>query len=507
MKLRGSITVLLSFVLVFVTGLFFTMSEVVRYYCLRDQTVRAAALSCESTLADYCRPLWSEFGILGLDGGYGAVNFRRKIYEDRLSEYMEKNGRSDGVHFFQAYTADSDLVAYSLLTDNGGAGLVREAALHMKENLPAAALSAVRDNSRSSLSEADGLPSMDELLGSGKKAMDAAEENRHRGKDEEEQIPEGLKTLETVDGAEPDSATRKKLEAAENPVDTVGNIRADGILDLVLPEGTQISGASFVNSDIPSKRARHTGNGRGQGPGVDDLVWYRLWQMDKLQSYRHNLGRSGIQYEVEYVICGHDSDRENLKGTVHRILALREAANIGTITSDYVKMGQVEALAWSIAGATANPAIVEAIKAAIIASWAYTESIVDMRRLLAGGHVSIRKNTAEWTTQLYLLSSYISNRGRMATECSGGQSYNDYLLTLLMTVPTASNALRTCDILECFVRQDADYNSFRMDNCMYYVETRENYQASPLFLSYVLILQGDVSVYRFECPQKQSYVT
>lgn len=507
MKLRGSITVLLSFVLVFVTGLFFTMSEVVRYYCLRDQSARAAALACESTLADYCRPLWEEFGILGLDGGYGAVNFRRNIYEDRLSEYMEKNGRSDGMHFFRAYPADADLVAFSLLTDDGGAGLVREAALHMKENLPAAALSAVRDNSRSSLSEADGLPSMDEFLGSGRKAMDAAEENRHRGADEGEAIPEGLKTLETVDGTEPDEATKRQLEAAENPVDTVGNINTDGILDLVLPEGTQISGAAFTNSDLPSKRARHTGNGRGQGPELNDLVWYRLWQMDKLQNYRRNLGRPGFQYEAEYVICGKDSDRENLKGTVHRILALREAANMGTIISDYVKMGQVEAMALSIGGATANPAIVEAIKAAIVASWAYTESIVDVRRLLAGGHVSIRKNTAEWTTQLYLLPSYITNRGRLATECSGGQSYSDYLLTLLMTVPTEKSALRTCDILECFVRQDSSYNSFRMDNCMYYVETRENYQAAPLFLSYVLILQGNVSVYRFECPQKLSYVT
>ena len=319
MKLRGSITVLLSFVLVFVTGLFFTMSEVVRYYCLRDQSARAAALACESTLADYCRPLWEEFGILGLDGGYGAVNFRRNIYEDRLSEYMEKNGRSDGMHFFRAYPADADLVAFSLLTDDGGAGLVREAALHMKENLPAAALSAVRDNSRSSLSEADGLPSMDEFLGSGRKAMDAAEENRHRGADEGEAIPEGLKTLETVDGTEPDEATKRQLEAAENPVDTVGNINTDGILDLVLPEGTQISGAAFTNSDLPSKRARHTGNGRGQGPELNDLVWYRLWQMDKLQNYRRNLGRPGFQYEVEYVICGRDSDRENLKGTVHRI--------------------------------------------------------------------------------------------------------------------------------------------------------------------------------------------
>lgn len=504
MKLKGTITVFLSFLLVFVTGLFFTMSEVVRYWCLQGQAERAAALACESTMADYCRPLWEEFGILGLDGGYGEPVLRKQVYNDRLAEYMEKNGRPEGVSLMAQYPAVSELADYHILTDAGGRGLVREAAQHMKDTIPEAALNSAREMGKDLLSGEGGGSETEELLESGKKAMDAGKKNQSRDEDEEKVIPEGLKTLETVTGTEPDKATMDKIDAAENPIESVGDVSATGILDKVL-RGKTVSGA-VISDDRPSKRNRAEGTEAGRDATLAEKELFKFWAGNTLQNYLTDYGRSGLKYEAEYVICGHSSDRENLQGVVSRILGIREGANIAAIVSDPGKSGQAEAMAWGIALAMGMPEMKEAIKAAIIGSWAYTESVLDLRLLLNGGRVSLMKSGAEWTTPIWMIVPYLSS-DRQANNCSIGMTYKGYLQGFLLAMFTDTAAMRSCDILESAIRQDSNYAYFRMDNCIYEVRARETYQASPLFLSYVLILQGNVQTYTFEYPQSLSYIS
>lgn len=502
MKLKGTITVFLSFLLVFVTGLFFTMSEVVRYYCLQGQAERAAALACESTMADYCRPLWEQFGILAIDGGYGEAAFRKQIYDDRLSEYMEKNGRPEGTSLLAAYPATSELADYHLLTDASCAGLVREAAEKFQEDVPEMAIKSAWDLIDLIKSGKGSDVNLDEYMTSGKKAAEAAK--HPPGEDGEIAIPDGLKTAEPAQMVEPDAATQRKLEAADNPIESVGSISPSGNLWVVL-QNQSVSG-NAISDDRPSKRARNEGTAGGTGAGLKEEALFKLWTANTLQSYRHDCGRTGLLYETEYVICGKNSDRENLEGVVDRILLMREGINFSAIVLDPEKNGEAEALAWIIAGPMAPYPLVLAIKAGIIASWAYVESVLEVRLLLNGGRVSLVKTQANWTTSLWLLSTYIPG-GSVAIDSKIGLSYTDFLRTMLIATPTGAAGLRVCDIMESAIRQDAAYANFRADNCIYEVRTRETYQAKPMFLSYVLVLQGNVQEYTFEYPQELSYIT
>ena len=62
-----------------------------------------------------------------------------------------------------------------------------------------------------------------------------------------------------------------------------------------------------------------------------------------------------LSYELEYIIGGQKSDRENLKKTVNRILLIREGMNYATLAKSAKMRGEAMALAAAITGAAALP--------------------------------------------------------------------------------------------------------------------------------------------------------
>ena len=94
------------------------------------------------------------------------------------------------------------------------------------------------------------------------------------------------------------------------------------------------------------------------------------------------------------IICligGKDNDADNLRVTVDRLLLLREGLNMASLMAMPDKQSEAMALAVTLAGATVNPAIIEAVKYGILAAWAYVESVLDVRTLLDGGKISLVK--------------------------------------------------------------------------------------------------------------------
>ena len=74
--------------------------------------------------------------------------------------------------------------------------------------------------------------------------------------------------------------------------------------------------------------------------------------------------------------------------TVDRLLLIRDGLNMASIMSMPDKQAEAEALAIAMAGASVNPAIIEAVKYGILAAWAYVESVLDIRALLDGDKIS-----------------------------------------------------------------------------------------------------------------------
>ena len=53
---------------------------------------------------------------------------------------------------------------------------------------------------------------------------------------------------------------------------------------------------------------------------------------------------SGLRYQVEYILGGKNSDRENLKSVATKLLLIRQGVNMAYLVSDGGKRIQIEAL-------------------------------------------------------------------------------------------------------------------------------------------------------------------
>ncbi len=492
-RLSGSITVFLSFVLTMVLGLFFTMSEVLRFFCLKKQTDRASLISVESCFADYCRPLWEEYGLLGVDLSYGKSELDKETFEKRFYRYLDENGNADGTHFFQAYPRKAGLLDYSVLTDNDFSGLVREAAKSVENNVGSdmiSMLSELTDKVKSAEERSGGLS---DLAESGEDVMNG-------------NAPPA--SVSTVPGSEPSEETKEKIRGCPNPLINVFPVGIGGILKTVLPVDADISKESLMisKSERASRRTLERGTMQTDAPKAHEKLLYDYWLSKTFRTYTQEARENSVKYEMEYVICGKDSDVENLKGTVWRLLLLREGLNMASICKDSARVGETETLALIIATLLTQPELKDVVKYVILALWSYVESILDLRTLTDGGKVPLIKSPADWNSDLWTLITDIYT-GRKAKEGSGLKvDYNGYLLAFAAMTPVKTSAGRACDLMEEHIRRSEDYKNIRMDRLLYRGDLLAEYQAKPLFLSFVPLFTGEWKVYDFSYRRRLSYV-
>ena len=254
-------TVFLSFVLTMVLGLFFTMSEVLRFFCLKKQTERASLIAVESCFADYCRPLWEEYGLLGVDLSYGKDELDTETFEKRYFRYLDENGNAEGTHFFQAYPKKAALLDHSVLTDNDYAGLVREAAKSVENNIGEDALSMLQELTGKVKGAEEGSDGLSDLAGSGEDVMNG------------DSPPASVKTVE---GTEPSEETKKKIRGCENPLLGIVPVSVSGILKLVLPSGASVSDEKLLipRSERCSARALESGTMSDDTPKAHEKALY-----------------------------------------------------------------------------------------------------------------------------------------------------------------------------------------------------------------------------------------
>ena len=101
-------------------------------------------------------------------------------------------------------------------------------------------------------------------------------------------------------------------------------------------------------------------------------------------SDRYNEKKEGIKYEIEYLIAGKDSEKENLGMVFWRMIALRFVTNAACVYQDPAKEKEAALLAASILGVTGFPPAVAVAKNLLLLALAYGESVIDVRNLADG---------------------------------------------------------------------------------------------------------------------------
>lgn len=162
-----------------------------------------------------------------------------------------------------------------------------------------------------------------------------------------------------------------------------------------------------------------------------------------------------LDYEIEYILCGRQSDKDNLNEVLFKLILIREGLNLSYLVTDVQKKNECFGLALQLLGYTGNMVLIKAAQYFIMSIWAYAESVMELRELYAGESIATVKNADNWITDINtvissgaagLKTSLFSDKNKAGKETGSTAGYNsldymDYMrILLLIKDRTARNA-------------------------------------------------------------------
>lgn len=526
-NVRGSMTVFAALSIMLVASFLFVLLEAAHQQQLRRVAQMNTSLVVESVFSNYCSPLWEKYQILALDNGMTEEQEPFVSWEyyaaDLSKESLSQRGFMRGTNHLRMDTKGAEFVAYRMLTDEDGRAYIKTISDYMRNTIGQQAIEklAAEYQQLSGMDISD-KPDDTALAGADNAIAEARRLEEEKAKKEEE---ERKKAQEAAKKAKADKKANKKadkkaekkaekkagteageraIEPAENPLEIIKNLWHQGTLSLVLKDAKAVSNMKEDWSDAVSKREKYTGIGLEpiQTDATDTLL-FTEYLLDHFACYTSGEAAGTLAYELEYLLCGNEKDQSNLSETVQRLLAVREAANLAYLAADASKQELAYSVALSLAGVTANPGIIYAVKCGLLAAWALAESVLDVRALLSGDKIAIIKNSTQWTSDLLHLGSVFSSFGT-ATNCQNGLSYQRYLGFLLM-MQAQKVSYRAMNIQEHVIRSKEGFEDFCMDHLVIDAEIAMNYSSHTIFTGMEQLTRNKKRAFTIPVQQSFSY--
>lgn len=518
MRRKGSITVFASLSFMLVAQLIFTFLEGAHCLEVSKGTQMNTGSVLESMFADYCTPLWEQYRILGVTAEESGGNFSFNQREANLRNLTKENLGS-GSHLLHADMTDVEFTSYLLMTDQKGKVFQKAACAYMKENMGYETAKTLYSSFESVKNIKKGYDGSDKSIENAKSAL---KESSREGKQTQtgavlmaepgtgspmvyrktpiqtvkrntytKKVENVLQTAQNGQSEHVSSGGREK-----NILDLVAEAKKKGVLTFVIPKGTELSKGSLPLSKTVSHRSLKKGTGDlSSGSDWYQKVLFNQYLLNYLTCYTEKQNDRALNYELEYLLAGKSMDSDNLKAAVKELLAMREALNMASISAMPDKQEEAGVLALTIAGATANPLVVESVKYGILASWAFVESVLDLRTLLKGGNIAMIKSEADWTSHLNRLPELLTEWS-CARENPQGMGYKSYLGLLLYFHSGQKLSMRAMDVEEAAIRKTAGYEGFCMDHLVCETKIRACYDYQPVFLGFVNLLGNKTSRFR-----------
>lgn len=505
---RGSITVFSAITFMLVASLIFSLLEAARVYGLDYYAKIKTEGGLESACAEFQPLLWEEYAILALDGSYSSGEFDINQVLSHIERYIDVNLNQDitlisvgAIDLFKLSYESGEIKEYQLITDNQGDTFLELVAASMKETLPLDVAGALYSEYESGKDMEDGAIDSTDIINNAQQQLDEAKYQKEQ-QNLENQSSENENQTEQ---AEIDT-NQEGIPDSENPLKIVSEFKKSGILNLVIEDAAMISDKGFNTANSLERRTLHKGNGSEE---IKSDWYQRLLVLTYMNNhygcYTKAIDNHVMKYELEYVLFGKESDRDNLEMAVKRLLLIREAANIMSILADGQKVAKAESLAIAIGGFTGNPAIIKAVQIGVVAAWAYIESILDLRTLLTGGKIAVIKNDSQWTADVDCLVSAFGNFAK-AKECDVGFTYEDYLRQMLCFMGKERLAYRMMDMMELQIKQVEGYENSNMNHMIVRLNYKADYKAEVLFAPFATIRRMSINDLYFSKEYTFSYV-
>ncbi len=256
-------------------------------------------------------------------------------------------------------------------------------------------------------------------------------------------------------------------------LDKISTFIDGNLLSMVLPSGQPMPSDSKIYESNPHFSADSTAS----PVDIAILGEYAL----KYFNYYHpgtpgkdELPPSGnTSLELEYILNGEDSDRENLSEFVTKLVTLREGLNLIYLYTDTAKRNEARAFVTSFLCVTANPALISVFTFFVLGVWALAQSIKDVKTLLSKGRVPVFHTSETWSMDIGGLLDFGNSKSIEAdSNAKKGLSYRDYLRTFLLgegVIDQSKLNSRMLHTIEVSIRKAGKdpETSFSINDCLY----------------------------------------
>ncbi len=266
----------------------------------------------------------------------------------------------------------------------------------------------------------------------------------------------------------------------------VKQLLSDGLLGLAAGNPSMLSALEFFP----------------ENPYEDSLAGYRYeeeifaeqilineYLLDRMGNlHEPSKGRS-LAYEVEYILAGKQTDRENLAAVAAELMQLRAGMNFIYLLGCEEKRAEAEALATLLVGFTGMHGIIKVTQLLILTVWAEAEALVDVRALFAERHVPLTKDDMSWQLDFAGLLKFKESSLDGETQELDGLDYKDYLRLLLLKEQRSIRNGRTMDLIEGFVKENYD-SGFSLGECVTELVLHTKFRAEPMFIKLPFVENG-----------------
>lgn len=449
---KGEITVFLSLTVVLLVSFILGMMNAANIQLMKNQARIDVDSALYSLFGEYQTDLLEEYHIFGIEETYGTGN----LQEENLLRRMHYFGTKGIVH---------EIKGIQYLTDLDGMGLREQIITYMEQKY--------------GIEYARNLAGMTGEWEEVEIQEKEAKENQNQSIEEMKQMSEEME--------------KDHQEEIENPFDCMEQIEANGIISYVLPKDKRLSGKEINRDRQVSVRIRVAGRGnfpaRKNLSGTEERLLFNEYVLKNLENaagreaepdeledqaavsdgnkiYQEERKKS-LDYEVEYLLAGKKSDKENLESVLMKLFLIRMGVNYICLQKDSGRKAEAEVLAVTICTLLLMPEGTEVVKQLILAAWAGGESVADLRTLLAGQRVPAIKTSENWSVSLAELPLILSSDKRAEVKkTEKGLSYKDYLRILLFLKDTKEVTMRLADRIEENIRSLPEKEYFRIDQCV-----------------------------------------
>lgn len=482
-KRPGQLTVFMALLFIIVVSLLMAQYRSALFYARRADAQRAAALSVSGLLAEYQRPLRDYYQILAVDGGAGQEIFQEEFLEERLQRVFAENMETS-LGMAGAGRVRIDEPVFTMFIDGDWDFLLREISLNRADAVLKDGIEYIMNQWQRKKSDEILVLNQEQAEAEAAQNRSEAENEPQNGSPENENLPSPAETV-------------------TDPRDFVMEIWNQGILAAACPEDFTVSEKSCAMTDVSfpeaGRRIRETVDFKdaasvqalmGKWDGIlepeaglremaeDGAV--QMYIMDVFQNAASKEVRVKhervLDYEVEYMIAGNESDAENLKTVLWKLIAFRSVMNLSHILMSAEKGMQVEETAALLSAALLIPQFVKVVSFLLKSAWAFAEALADCRTLLKGGKVPLMKDEENWYLsweQMLRLNGSVLD----GNDGKEGIDYEGYLQMLLLLTKRDTKYRRMTHLMEKNIRLLPEYANFHMSHCIYGVQAVFYYEA------------------------------